>query len=128
MENFNIVSEKENPLFKRKEVVFTVDANITPSNAETGKFISEKFSAPIEAIKIKNILGKFGSKTFTISTNIYSSKEDKESIERKRKKDQALIPKEEPKPEVSEEPTQEAESKEEKPTEENKSEDEAEGK
>lgn len=93
MDNFNLVQEKENPLFKRKEIVFTISSKITPSNSEVGNFISEKFSAPLEAIKIKNILGKFGSNQFTISTNIYKSKEEKEEIERKRKKDEALVKK-----------------------------------
>ncbi len=87
MENFNIIEEKENPLFKRKEVKFKVNAEITPSHADTRKFISEKFSVPEEKIRIKNILGKFGSKNFIISANIYNSEQDKLNTEGQSKKD-----------------------------------------
>jgi len=87
MENFNIIEQKENPLFKRKEIKFSVDAEITPSHTDTRKIISEKFSIPEENIRIKKILGKFGSKTFTISTNIYESEQDKLETEGKSKKD-----------------------------------------
>ena len=48
MENFNIIEQKENPLFKRKEIKFSVDAEITPSHTDTRKIISEKFSIPEE--------------------------------------------------------------------------------
>lgn len=123
MENFKIIEEKENPLFKRKEIKFTIDAEITPSHANIEKLISEKFSTQLENIKIKNILGKFGSKTFTVSVNIYASKEDKENTEPKSKKDTsaqpeqpAEVPAEQPKPEEQpnpeEKPAEAAEPKE----------------
>ncbi len=110
MKNFKILNKKENPLFKRKEVEFSIEADVTPSRVDTKKFISEKFSAPIDAIKIKNILGKFGSKSFTIRTNIYSSIEYKESIEPRKKKGG----KPEEKPEEKKEEKPEGEIKEEK--------------
>lgn len=97
MENFNIIEEKENSLFKRKEVKFTIDAEITPSHADTRKIISEKFSVPEEKIRIKKILGKFGSKNFTISAYIYASEKDKLDTEGQSKKD-AVAQKEEPTP------------------------------
>ncbi len=108
MENFNIIEERENPLFKRKEIKFTIDAEITPSHADTRKIISENFSTPEENIRIKTILGKFGSKTFTITTNIYESEQDKLNTEGKSKKD-AVAQKEEPAPveETPVEPAQE---------------------
>ena len=86
MENIRI-EQKENPLFKRKEVQIILESEITPTHQDMEKLISEKFSTSAEKIKIKNILGKFGSKTFTINVNIYASKEDKESVELKSKKD-----------------------------------------
>ena len=85
MENFKILEKKENSLFNRKEIKLSVDAEVTPSNSEEEKFISEKFSIPIENIKIKKISGRFGSKNFTIVVNIYNSKEHKE-LESKNKK------------------------------------------
>ena len=92
MENFNIIEEKENSLFKRKEVKFTIDAEITPSHADARKIISENFSTSEENIRIKNILGKFGSKTFTISANIYVSEQDKLNTEGQSKKDAVAQP------------------------------------
>lgn len=87
MENFKILNEKENPLFSRKEIQVGVEAEITPSHLNVEKLISEKFSIPVENIKIKKISGKFGSKTFIITANIYSSKEDKNKIESEKKKE-----------------------------------------
>jgi len=87
MKNFKILNQIENPLFKRKETTFSVDSEITPSNIDTKKFISENFSIPAENIKIRKILGKFGSKTFTVYCNLYESKEDKEKVEIKTKKE-----------------------------------------
>jgi len=92
MENINIVEERENPLFKRKEIKFSVDAEITPSHAKARKIISENFSTSEENIRIKNILGKFGSKTFTISANIYASEQDKLDTEGQSKKDVVAQP------------------------------------
>ena len=85
MENFKILEEKENPLFNRKEIQTSIEAEITPNSLDVKKLISEKFSTQIENIKIKKISGKFGSKTFTITANIYSSKEDKDKIEPEKK-------------------------------------------
>ncbi len=81
-----IIQEKENPLFNRKEIQVSVEAQVTPSNPDIEKLISEKFSTQIENIKIKKISGKFGSKTFIVLANIYASKKDKENIEPKKKK------------------------------------------
>jgi len=88
MENFKILEEKENPLFNRKEIQASIESQVTPSNSDIKKLISEKFSTQIENIKIKKILGKFGSKTFDVLANIYASKEDKENIEPKKEKEE----------------------------------------
>ncbi len=92
MENFNIIEEKENPLFKRKEIKFEISAEVTPSHAEARKFISEKFSVPEENIRIKRLLGKFGSRKFIISANIYGSEQDKLDTEGQSKKDKIVQP------------------------------------
>lgn len=82
-----IINEKKNPLFNRKEIILEVESEITPNHIEAEKIVSEKFKAAPETVKIKKILGKFGSKNFKISANIYSSREEKESIEAKPKKE-----------------------------------------
>jgi len=82
-----ITEEKENALFNRKEIKGFIDSEVVPSRTETSKILSEKFKVPWENIKIKKIVGKFGSKTFSVEANIYSSKQDKDSIELKKKKE-----------------------------------------
>ncbi|MDO8622865.1 MAG: hypothetical protein Q7R52_01355 [archaeon] len=85
MEQVQILEQKENPLFKRKEIKVIVKSPSTPSFVESSKFISEKFSAPEDNITVKKIQGKFGRGTFLIEANIYSSKSEKDKIEPKPK-------------------------------------------
>ena len=87
MTKIKVIKEKENPFFNRKEVEVFIDWEKCPSREEVSKILSEKFSVPLVGIKIKKILGNFGSKTFTIEANLYSSKENKDSVELKKKKD-----------------------------------------
>ena len=87
MENFNIIQEKENNLFNRKEIQFQITSVVTPKGSEVETLISEKFSSPKENIKVKKIAGGFGSRDFKISANIYKTKEDKEKTEFKSKKE-----------------------------------------
>ncbi len=83
-----ITKEKENPLFNRKEISFELSAEITPSHTEILNLISKKLSIPEENIKVKKITGRFGSKNFLISANVYKEKKDKERAEKKMKKTQ----------------------------------------
>jgi len=82
MESFKILNEKENPLFNRKEIQVSVESQTNPKKQEIKDLLSEKLSVPKENIKIKKIFGNFGSKTFNINANIYSSKKDKEFLEK----------------------------------------------
>ena len=82
-----IINEKKNPMFNRKEIILEVESEITPSHIEAEKIVAEKFKTTPEFLKIKKIHGNFGSKTFIIEANIYSSKEEKENIEAKSKKE-----------------------------------------
>ena len=86
------ISKKENPLFNRREIEIVVEMHANPKNSEAEKIISEKYSSPSENIKIKRIMGRFGSNKFTITANIYSSKEEKEKTEIKLKKAKASAP------------------------------------
>jgi len=76
-----ILSQSENKLFRRKEAVFEVASLSAPRNDEVIQAISKKFSSPEDAVAIKKIGGRFGTKSFKISANIYSSKEEKDAIE-----------------------------------------------
>ena len=84
---FEIIKEKENLLFGRKEIQISVEAQVTPSRNEIKDLIAQKFSTQPENISIKGIHGKFGSKNFTINANIYSSKQDRDKMEPKNKKE-----------------------------------------
>lgn len=85
METTKLINEKENPLFNRREIILGIKTEKTPSKAEAEKLISEKFSTNSENIKVKTIEGRFGSKEFKITANIYKSPKDKEDIEIKPK-------------------------------------------
>jgi len=81
------IKEKKNLVFERKEIEGKIVAESAPSNKEVLGVLSKKFSVPEEAIKIKGIYGKFGTKEFQVKANIYNSEKDKNSIERKTKKE-----------------------------------------
>ncbi len=87
MEKYNLIEEKYNPLFRRKEIKFSLTSKATPSKTEVEKLISEKFSSLSEKIKIKKISSKFGVNEFIVDTHIYTSKEDKDKTEIKTKKE-----------------------------------------
>ena len=84
-----ILEEKHNHLFKRKEIKATLESEITPSRSHILELLSKKFDTPQENIKIKGINGNFGIKRFSIEANIYHSKEEKDIVELKKKKESA---------------------------------------
>lgn len=81
------IHETKNLVFDRKGIQATILSENAPSNKEVTTLLSKKLSAPEEAIKIKGIYGKFGMKEFQVKANVYKSKEDKNKIERKTKKE-----------------------------------------
>ena len=102
----NNINEKENKLFNRKEIQINIKAEVTPSHKEAKELISKKFSIQPENIRIKKISGKFGTKIFTISANIYPSEAEKNKIEIFSKKEAEKEKKSEPEKiqEVAEQP------------------------
>jgi ribosomal protein S24E len=112
MELIKIIKEIKNPLFKRKEIVFEVKSEVSPTREQIKHLAKEKFKLHSDGIIIKNILGKFGRKLFVITINAYEdekemleteafSKKEKEQL--KKKKEASAKPKEENKVEVSSE-------------------------
>lgn len=87
MNKIHILQEKENPLFNRKEIEIILETGITPKITEAESFVAKEFSSVPENIKIKKIKGNFGSRKFVISANVYSSKEEKDKVEPKSKKE-----------------------------------------
>ena len=96
MEALKIISQKENPLFKRKEIEAEFVSEISPKREELAKLVAHKFSSSADAVMIKRVGGKFGSKTFSLSANIYPDKQTKNSVELKKKKEAALDSKQAP--------------------------------
>ena len=81
------IQETKNLVFDRKELTAKIISEIAPSNKDVITLLSRKLSIPEEAIKLKGIYGEFGSKEFKIKANIYQSKEGKNKIEKKTKKE-----------------------------------------
>lgn len=82
-----VLSERENHLFNRKEVRIQIPSQVSPSYKEVEEFCAKHFNTSEDAVKIKNLKGKFGSKEFVANVNVYKSKHDKDKIERKSKKE-----------------------------------------
>ena len=91
MEKIKIITEKKNPMFNRQELVFVVKADVSPKMKEVEEFVGKEFSANPENVKVRLIKGSFGSDNFTITANIYSSKEEKDKIETRTKKEKKKV-------------------------------------
>ncbi len=81
------IKETKNHVFERKEVEGKILADKVPTNKEAAELLAKKLSVHEEAIKIKGVYGKFGAKEFQVKANVYKSKEEKNKIERKTKKE-----------------------------------------
>jgi ribosomal protein S24E len=103
MKDLKIIKQRENPLFNRKEIEVSIEANVAPKMREAEEFIAKEFSSHTDNVKIKKIKGRFGSNRFIITASIYNSKEDKEKIEPKSKKDKKTVDNKENKPEEKKE-------------------------
>jgi len=108
MKELNIIEEEKNPLFDRKKIEVELEAETTPSREDILILLSKKFSTEKENIKIKSILGKFGSRIFTIKANIYNSKQEKDNLEIKKKKEIEAEKREEAKLVEQEKPVEES--------------------
>lgn len=81
------IHEIKNSVFDRKELQAKIISNVTPSNKDVAALLSKKLFISEDSIKIKGIYGKFGLKEFKVKANIYPSKEGRNKIERKTKKE-----------------------------------------
>ncbi len=89
MKNLKTINQRENSLFNRREVEINVETNVAPKIKEAEEFIAKEFSSSPENVKINKIKGRFGSNNFVITAKVYNSKEDKDKIEPKSKKEKA---------------------------------------
>lgn len=94
MKNMKILKQRENPLFNRKEIEIIIETDIAPKISQAEQFVAKEFSSHADNIKIRKIKGRFGSKNFIITANIYNSKEDRENIEKDKKTKKEVKPEE----------------------------------
>lgn len=93
-----IMKDFRNNLLKRREVVFSLEADSNPGFANVQKAAVEKLKVPEENIVVKKIKNNFGSREFIIEVFVYDSKAQKDLIEpRKKEKVQKEAKKEEKK-------------------------------
>ena len=81
-----VLSKKDNPLLKRKEVIFSVDHSkegVTPSRLELRKKLAELLKAKMELVYVEEVKTKTGETTSIGRLNAYESPERAELIERK---------------------------------------------
>lgn len=81
----HIIEKKKNPLLGREEVVIDIEANSTPSFIDAAKIASEELKTSEELLKVRKIDGKYGTTKFRVYVNVYSSKEELERLEPKKK-------------------------------------------
>lgn len=79
------IRDFDNRLLNRREVSLMIKSNTNPGFENSLKSIVEKFEAAEELIVVNNIYGKFGSNEFVIEAFIYSSPEDKNKLEKRKK-------------------------------------------
>jgi len=80
-----IISKKNNPTLKREEIVVSFESLGTPSKTDAAKIVSDLTKKTDDVISVRNIFGKFGSKKYNIHADVYSSVEDRQKNEIKRK-------------------------------------------
>ena len=114
-----IKTDTRNDLFKRNEIKALVEAEKNFSFDEAKKMMVEQTKKSEDSIDVYNVKGNFGSNKFTISANVYDSKEDLDKAEQKTQK-QRKVEAEDAKKSAEVEASSEETPSEEKPEEEAK--------
>lgn len=110
--------EIQNSLLDRREVKVRVESDVSPSRIESVKIVSEQFSCELDCVNIVRISSNFGTRTFTIVADIYKSKQARDVIAIKKKKNIEMEKKAEEEGKLEEKTTgTKEETKEEKPEE-----------
>lgn len=83
-----IKETKENSILKRKEITGTIIfQGGTPTNKDAAKEIAGQLKTGVECVVMKHIYTDFGKQIANFEAYVYESKEQKEKIEPKTKKD-----------------------------------------
>jgi ribosomal protein S24E len=82
--NLKIIKQNANPLLPRKEISAEITfEGTTPSNKDVAKSLASHLKVDESVIAMKKIQTEFGSTRAIATANVYNSKEDKEKIENK---------------------------------------------
>ena len=78
-----IISQKENPLLKRKEVQFDVEHNTgsTPPRLEVRRAVATALKANVDLVFIKKFITKTGTHTAAGTANLYETVDQAKLIE-----------------------------------------------
>lgn len=82
-----ILRDFYNALFSRREVQVSVEANVTPGKEDARDILSKEFSTEVSLVRIRDVKGKFGSRVFVITADIYDSKEEFSRVVKKTKQE-----------------------------------------
>lgn len=80
-----LVSEKDNPLFDRKEIVYTAASSPTPSRDKVAEAVSKEAKCAADCVIIDKIQQRFGQKRVTVYAKVYKTAEAAKKVERKYK-------------------------------------------
>ena len=80
-----LISEKDNPNFERKELVYEAPSAPTPSRAKVTEAIAIAAKCPKDCVIIDKIDQKFGKKTVLVYAKAYKSADEAKKHERKYK-------------------------------------------
>jgi ribosomal protein S24E len=108
----NIISKKQNPLLKRKEVTFSVDHaqnGGTPSRVEVSKQLASLLQTKPELVYVKNMETKTGQMLAVGEANVYDSIEQGKLMEPKHVIARNALPEKPEEPQAPEEATEEQE-------------------
>ena len=83
--SITIISEKENLLLKRKEILFEIehDKTATPARLEIRKKIAAQLNVPLENTYIKSLKSQYGLAKTTGVARVYDSEERAKLVEPK---------------------------------------------
>ncbi|MFQ5405729.1 MAG: 30S ribosomal protein S24e [Candidatus Micrarchaeia archaeon] len=82
--NVEVLSDRENVVFSRREVEVKVDASgATPSREAIAKELALKLGVSAEAVCVVRIVPSYGVKSARVLARVYSSKEQLEKTEPK---------------------------------------------
>jgi len=109
-----IVTEKQNPMLKRKEIYFRVDhaeTGSTPSRLEIRKAVASSLKADVETVFVKRFETKTGTSIAFGVADVYDSVEQAKSVEPEYIVKRNIPPVEKPKEEAPKEEKPKAEVK-----------------